>query len=350
MSKSIFFKPEFYSGEPDECVIDFIENYNLISAANEWSDDKKIMYAPIYLKKSAKAFYQNYIISNPTPSWSHFELALKEYFMSPGRARMLKAKLTNRKLKLNETVSQFLADFQLLAHKNGHSLDNQKDQNLKHGNNKNGNKATEYLLRIVQLNVEGMTKSKAELISDVFHHADILALQETHISDDQLGKLKIPGYIGHNKHGMATFVSQDLDPKNIRRLEGNKHTVGIEIGNTNIFNIYKPPSEKWTTSVLPLAEHPAVYIGDFNSHNMEWGYNSTDNNGETLSNWAQLNHLQLLYDAKQGGTFKSGRWGSITSPDLCFVTTDSSNMPLKANRQILQEFPRSQHLSKWISV
>ncbi|KAL4101062.1 hypothetical protein QTP88_021082 [Uroleucon formosanum] len=30
---------------------------------------------------------------------------------------MLKAKLTNRKLKLNETVSQFLADFQLLAHK-----------------------------------------------------------------------------------------------------------------------------------------------------------------------------------------------------------------------------------------
>lgn len=238
---------------------------------------------------------------------------------------------------------------------NGHSLDNQKDQNLKHGNNKNGIKATEYLLRIVQLNVEGMTKSKAELISHVFHHVDILALQETHISDDQLGKLKIPGfqlidYIGHNKHGIATFVSQDLDPKNIRRLEGNKHTVGIEIGNTKIFNIYKPPSEKWTTSVLPLAEHPAVYIGDFNSHNMEWGYNSTDDNGETLSNWARLNHIQLLYDAKQSGTFKSGRWDSITSPDLCFGTTDSSNMPLKANRRILQEFPRSQHLPVQVDI
>jgi len=140
----------------------------------------------------------------------------------------------------------------------------------------------------VQLNIEGMTKSKAELISHVFHYAYILALEETHISDDHPGKLKIPGfqlidYIGHNKHGMATFVSQDLDPKNIKRLEGNKHTVGIEIGNTKIFNIYKPPSEKWTTSVLPLAEHPAVYIGDFNSHNTEWGYNSTDDNGETLS-------------------------------------------------------------------
>ncbi|KAL4154099.1 hypothetical protein QTP88_001932 [Uroleucon formosanum] len=117
MSKPIFFKPEFYSGEPDECVNDFIENYNLISAANEWSDDKKIMYAPIYLKKKRKGILSKLYHNNPTPSWSHFELALKEYFMSPGRARMLKAKLTNRKLKLNETVSQFLADFQLLAHK-----------------------------------------------------------------------------------------------------------------------------------------------------------------------------------------------------------------------------------------
>jgi len=77
-----------------------------------------------------------------------------------------------------------------------------------------------------------MTKSKAELISHVFHYVDILALQETHISDDLLGKLKIPGFqlidfIGQNKHGMATFVNQDLDPKNIKRLEGNKHTAGI---------------------------------------------------------------------------------------------------------------------------
>ncbi|KAL4153873.1 hypothetical protein QTP88_001706 [Uroleucon formosanum] len=59
---------------------------------------------------------------------------------------------------------------------------------------------------------------------------------------------------------------------------------------------------------------------------------------------------KLLYDAKQGGTFKSGRWGSITSPDLCFVTTDSSNMPLKANRRILQEFPRSQHLPVQVDI
>lgn len=95
MSKPIFFKPEFYNGEPDECVNDFIENYNLISVANEWSDDNKIVYILIYLKKSAKAFYQNFTISNPTPTWSLFEAAPREYFISPGRTRMLKAILSN---------------------------------------------------------------------------------------------------------------------------------------------------------------------------------------------------------------------------------------------------------------
>lgn len=207
----------------------------------------------------------------------------------------------------------------------------------------------------MQLYVEGMTKSKAELISHVFHYADILALQKTHISDDQLGKLKIPDfqlidYIGHKKNGMATFVNQELDPKNIKKLEWNKHTIEIETGNTNIFNTYKPPLENWTTSVLPLAEHPAIYIGDFNSHSMEWGYDRTDVNGEYLSNWAQLNHLQLLYDAKHGGTFKSERWGLITSPDLCFVTKDSGKIPLKKNRRILQEFPKSQHLPVQVNI
>jgi len=65
-----------------------------------------------------------------------------------------------------------------------------------------------------------------------------LALQETHILDYQLRKLKISGFqlidnIGYNKHGMA-FVNQDLDPKSIKRLEGNKNTIEIELGNTNI--------------------------------------------------------------------------------------------------------------------
>lgn len=56
-----------------------------------------------------------------------------------------------------------------------------------------------------------------------------------------------------------------------------------------------------------------------------------------------------MYDKKQGGTFKSGRWGLITSPDLCLSQQTLENS-LKANRQILQEFSKSQHLPVQVDI
>lgn len=85
-----------------------------------------------------------------------------------------------------------------------------------------------------------MSRAKAEVISNISYSADILALQET------LPGFQLIDFIGHNKHSVATFVNQNLDQKDIKSIEGNKRTVGIEIGNTNIFNRYKPPSEDWT--------------------------------------------------------------------------------------------------------
>ncbi|VVC34569.1 Endonuclease/exonuclease/phosphatase [Cinara cedri] len=40
---------------------------------------------------------------------------------------------------------------------------------------------------------------------------------------------------------------------------------------------------------------------------------------------------------------KEQRWGTTTSPDLCFVTRDNDNQPLRVSRQILPKFPKSQH-------
>jgi len=68
------------------------------------------------------------------------------------------------------------------------------------------------------------------------------------------------------------------------------------------------------------AANTQEYTCDLNSHSLEWGYSSEDENGEKLVNWSLVGHKHLVYDAKQGGTFESGRWGTITSPDLCFVT------------------------------
>lgn len=133
-------------------------------------------------------------------------------------------------------------------------------------------------------------------------------------------------------------------------MAGNEHTIGIRIGNLIIFNVYKPPTSKWTDSVLPVSEHPVIYIGDFNSHNTEWGYSTDNVEGERLSDWAAINHLKLIYDAKQVGTFKSGRWGTTTSPDLCFVSEGPNGLPLTVHKEIKNPFPKSQHLPTTVTI
>lgn len=45
----------------------------------------------------------------------------------------------------------------------------------------------------------------------------------------------------------------------------------------------------------------------------------------------------------QGGTFESGRLGITTSPNLCFVTRDKDDQPLRVSQQILPKIPKSQH-------
>ncbi|KAF0760609.1 Uncharacterized protein FWK35_00009308 [Aphis craccivora] len=59
-------------------------------------------------------------------------------------------------------------------------------------------------------------------------------------------------YIGHRKHGLATYVNQNIEETNVVSIAGNAHSIGIRIGNLIIYNVYKPPSERWSNSVLPV--------------------------------------------------------------------------------------------------
>lgn len=218
-----------------------------------------------------------------------------------------------------------------------------------------GHKDAKSNIRIVQINVEGMSRSKAEIINQLFGYADVLAIQETHVTADQTKRLNINGFqlvsfTGHPKHGIAPFVNHNVQPQLVKPIEGNDHTIGIRVGNLSIYNVYKPPSENWPASVLPTCEHPSVYIGDFNSHSTKWGYNCINDDGERLSTWESVNNAQLIYDAKQGGTFESGRWGTATSPDLCFVSKDNSDKPLRINRKLGRRFPKSQHRPAIVEV
>ena len=60
-----------------------------------------------------------------------------------------------------------------------------------------------------------------------------------------------------------------------------------------IANVYKPPSVGWLSHLPPSLQHPAIYVGDFNSHHPDWGYRDMDNDGEQVAEWAAYNKLDF---------------------------------------------------------
>lgn len=211
-------------------------------------------------------------------------------------------------------------------------------------------------LKICQINVEGLTKEKCEYLSRLMYKnkIDVLLLQETHQIDETHMKNcgPITGFnlvdsLYHRNYGIATLVKNDI--KNVAvssklNLHGTA-LLTVVVNSVSILNIYKPPSAEWSDimPILPVLPHPAVYMGDFNSHHTLWGYNNDDTNGEFIVNWALNNDLHLMFDAKDTATFFSRRWNSNHNPDLCFVSTDTENMAMPADRTVLRGFPKSQH-------
>ena len=68
----------------------------------------------------------------------------------------------------------------------------------------------------------------------------------------------------------ATYVRSDIADAEL--LESATIFDTIRVGSYKITNVYKPPPTDWTNAALPAHQHPAIYVGDFNSHHATWGY------------------------------------------------------------------------------
>ena len=210
-------------------------------------------------------------------------------------------------------------------------------------------------LRILQLNVEGMSAAKRELISDIAarQKVDVVCLQETHVNDDKADRLNIQGfdivnYALHSKHGRATYVRSDITEA--AHVVSTRHCDVVRVGGFHIANVYKPPSETWECPTpFPVLPHPTVLIGDFNSHHPDWGYSEPDSDGDQLQNWASCNDFHLIHDSKQRGTFRSARWNRDYSPDLCWISTVGGH-PQPTSCTVLDDFPHSQHRPSVIHI
>jgi len=71
---------------------------------------------------------------------------------------------------------------------------------------------------------------------------------------------------------------------------------------------------------IPTFPHPSLYVGRFNCQHVNWGYNTTSPDRESLDSWATSNNLGLLYNPKETASFFSRRWNASTNPDLVFAS------------------------------
>lgn len=74
----------------------------------------------------------------------------------------------------------------------------------------------------------------------------------------------------------------------------------------------------------------------------QWKYARDDECGDALSEWAENNNLYLVFDAKDLGTFRYS-WQRDYNSDLCFVSRDGGDHPIRASREALPIFTHSQH-------
>lgn len=131
------------------------------------------------------------------------------------------------------------------------------------------------------------------------HHPDIIALQETYLSDKN--KLIIPGYkifkSVRNRNprggGVAIIAKEDLEPylidnSNLTGFENTEFvTISVRFRNStrlNVTSVYIPPSKQIIHNELQtiFSNNVSIVMGDFNCRHISLGSKKTDSRGVKL--------------------------------------------------------------------
>ena len=80
---------------------------------------------------------------------------------------------------------------------------------------------------------------------------------------------------------------------------------------------------------------------------MQWGYNSTNEDGNAVEQWSNTNQLSLVHDAKHPLSFNSARWKAVYNLDIAFVNQTIGSL---CKKEVLNPIPRTQHRHISVSV
>ena len=202
-------------------------------------------------------------------------------------------------------------------------------------------------MTVISLNIEGLSAAKEDLIAKMCfkHKCSVLCLQETH-RGPQSHRPKVNGMtcivaLPHDKYGSTIFVKEGTTVKSIHTDDQNNiETLSVDLGRIVITSVYKPPAAPFKLPPLLQPHKNRIVIRDFNSNNIQWGYNSTNEDGNAVEQWSDSNQLSLVHDAKHPPSFNSARWKAGYNPDIAFVNQTIGSLCKKG---VLDPIPRTQH-------
>jgi len=94
----------------------------------------------------------------------------------------------------------------------------------------------------------------------------------------------LAGSILSRTHGLATFVHEQLEWSLVDQSPEQSETewMCVDVAGYKIINVFKPPRSRFTPMAIPTFPHPSLYVGDFNCQHVDWEYNKTSPDGESL--------------------------------------------------------------------
>ena len=203
---------------------------------------------------------------------------------------------------------------------------------VQHNNYNNNNNSREYDLKIMQWNCNGIKSKLPELTDFIYQHQiKVAVIQETKLSDKSTSP-DIPNFTLVRKDrasdsggGLAIFIHKSIQFLKLPDLPTDGHTesLGVLLGDTNIYNIYIPPTSSCTTGFKPnfntlLPDGDSLVLGDVNAHDSLWHSSIQDSRGSDLAEEIGNSPYGVL---NENSPTRVPSNGPKTSPDISLAST-----------------------------
>lgn len=124
--------PPNFDGKSD--IEEFIRDYTLACSLNQWPDQLKIHYLPLYLKGSAKVLCENEIMNKQFNTWTEIETIFRNFYTPVGNEDRIEWEMLSRKQKPTESAEEYFQEKIRLINKfDPHMVEDRKVKLLLYG-------------------------------------------------------------------------------------------------------------------------------------------------------------------------------------------------------------------------